>query len=54
MKTRKITLREYCHLHGYSYESRWIQKKLRSGEKLPGVVSVEKFGSSYMIEIIEL
>ena len=53
MKTETITLKTYCELAGYSYESNWIQKKLREGSMMVGMVSFRKFGNSYMIEVLK-
>lgn len=53
MVTEQITLKEYCELSGYSYESNWVQKKLREGTMLVGMVSYKKFGNSYMIEVLK-
>ena len=48
-----ITLKEYCRLSGESYKSNWAQKKLRNGDILPGMITVEKFGKSYMITVLK-
>jgi hypothetical protein len=53
MKAVQITLREYCELAGYSYESGWVEKKLRNGDILTGMVKVSKFGKSYMITVLK-
>ena len=53
MKTETITLRQYCELAGYNYESNWVQKKLRGGTMMVGMVSCKKFGNSYMIEVLK-
>lgn len=53
MKTRTITLKEYCELSGYSYKSNWVQKHLAQGNMLIGMVSFRKFGASYAISVLE-
>lgn len=53
MKTETITLKHYCELAGYNYESNWVQKKLREGTMMTGMVSFKKFGNSWMIEVLK-
>ena len=47
-----ITLKEYCKLAGYSYESGWVEKQLRNGDLMAGMIKVKKFGKSYMITVL--
>ena len=53
MQTELITLKEYCALAGYSYKSNSVQKVLKEGNLMVGMVSVSKFGKSYMIEVLK-
>ena len=53
MITETIGLREYCELAGFSYESNWVQKKLREGVLLVGMVSFKKFGNSWAITVLK-
>jgi hypothetical protein len=53
MNAIQITLREYCKLAGYSYESGWVEKTLRKGDLMEGMVKVSKFGKSYMITVLK-
>lgn len=53
MNAEIITLKEYCELAGYSYESHWVQKKLAKGDMCVGMESFKKFGNSYMITVLK-
>jgi hypothetical protein len=53
MNAEIITLREYCELAGYSYESHWVQKSLAKGKLGVGMLSAKKFGNSYMITVLK-
>ena len=48
-----VTLKEYCKLSGYSYESNWVQKQLREKNLLVGMVGFKKFGNAYMIQVLK-
>ena len=52
MQTKTITLKEYCRLSGYSYQGNGIQKKLKQGILSVGMVSANRFGWSWSIEVL--
>ena len=52
MNAINITLKEYCERAGYSYESGWVEKQLRKGDLMSGMIRVSKFGKSYMITVL--
>jgi hypothetical protein len=53
MHTRNITLKEYCRLSGYSYQSKGVNRHLQAGNLTVGMVSASKFGNSWMITVLE-
>lgn len=53
MSAINITLREYCKLSGYSYQSGWVEKIIRKGDLMEGMIKVNRFGKSYMIVVLK-
>jgi hypothetical protein len=53
MKAVQLTLRQYCELAGYSYESGWVEKTLRKGDLMEGMITYRKFGNSWMVTVLE-
>ena len=52
-KVTNITLKEYCDLAGYSYQSNWVQKNLHAGNLMVGMVKSDRFGNSWMITVLK-
>jgi len=52
MEIELITLKQYCELSDYSYDSNYVQKQVRKGNLMVGMVGHKKFGNAYMIQVL--
>jgi hypothetical protein len=53
MKTVQITVREYCQLAGFSYESGYIHRLLRKGDLPPFTLKMQRVGTNYLLEVLK-